>query len=330
MENVSVVLPTRNNENHIADLLDSIFSQSFEGEIEVLVMDSSDDRTPEIAEMYSQNHDVRIVRVEPEDYNYGGTRNLGASMTSGDVLVFISADVDVRDKNWLTKLVRNLEDPLVAGVFGRQIPKEDASPMEEFFIRCTYPDRGRVFWLKGSKKIADLFFSNTNSAIKREVWEKIPLPEMLKSEDQEWAKRALLADYKILYEPEAIVYHSHCYTLKEVFKEYFDSGATLPYVYSDDRVRPPSFFLRGVDYEVKQLKYFLERGYFKHIPYSLVYDSMKFLGYFLGTKYKYMPTWMRKALCKKSNHWDKYLDAVPVDAEGYKTGVLELTKRIIQ
>ena len=58
MENVSVILPTRNNEDHIADLLDSIFSQSFEGEVEVLVMDSSDDRTPEIAEMYSQNHNA--------------------------------------------------------------------------------------------------------------------------------------------------------------------------------------------------------------------------------------------------------------------------------
>lgn len=330
MENVSVVLPTRNNEDHIADLLDSIFSQSFKGEIEVLVMDSSDDRTPEIAEMCSQNHNVRVVRVEPEDYNYGGTRNLGASMTNGDVLFFISADVEVRDKNWLTKLARNLEDPLVAGVFGRQIPKEDASPMEEFFIRYTYPDHRRVFWLKDSKKIADLFFSNTNSAIKREVWEKIPLPEMLKSEDQEWAKRVLLAGYKIVYKPEAIVYHSHRYTLKEVFKEYFDSGATLPYVYSDHKVRPPSFLVRGLNYEVKQLRYFLEKGYFKHIPYSLVYDSMKFLGYFLGTKYKYMPTWMRKALCKKSNHWDKYLDAVPVDAKGYKTGVLKLIRKIIQ
>ena len=330
MENVSIILPTRNNEDHIADLLDSIFSQSYEGEIEVLIIDSSEDKTPEIAETYSHNHNVRVVRVEPEDYNYGGTRNLGASMTNGDFLVFISTDVDIRDKNWLTKLVKSLEDPLVAGVYGRQIPKEDVSPMEEFFIMYTYPDRGRMFWLKDSKKITDLFFSNTNSAIKREVWEKIPLPEMLKSEDQEWAKRVLLAGYKIVYEPEAIIYHSHHYTLKEVFKEYFDSGATLPYVYSDDRVRPPSFFFRGLSYEVKQLKYFLEKGYFKHVPYSLVHDSMKFLGYFLGTKYKYMPTWMRKALCKKSNHWDKYLDAISVDAEDYKTGVIELTKEIIQ
>lgn len=321
MENVSIILPTRNNEDHIAVLLDSVFSQSFEGEIEVLVMDSSDDKTPEIAEMYSQNHNVRVVRVEPEDYNYGGTRNLGASMTDGDFLVFISTDVDIRDKNWLTKLVKNLEDPLVAGVYGRQVPKEDASPMEEFFIKYTYLNEKKVYYLGNTEKLTDFFFSNTNSAIRYEIWEKIPLPEMLKSEDQEWAKRALSAGYKIVYEPDAYVYHSHHYTLAKVFREYFDSGATMPYVYDDERIDPPSFLFRGLNYEVTQFRYFLEKKYFKHIPYSLVYDFMKFLGYFLGTKYKHMPMKLRKTLCKKSNHWDKYDSAVDLKEKWKAEGV---------
>lgn len=307
---MSVILPTRNNEDHIADLLDSIFSQIYEGETEVLVMDSSDDRTPEIAETYSHNHNVRVVRVEPDDYNYGDTRNLGASMTDGDFLVFISTDVDIRDDNWLIKLVKNLEDPLVAGVYGRQIPKEDASPMEEFFIKYTYPNVRKVYYLGNVEKLTDFFFSNTNSAIKRGVWEKIPLPEMLKSEDQEWVKRALLAGYKTVYEPDAAVYHSHHYSLKAVFREYFDSGATMPYVYNDEKISSPSFFVRGLNYELNQFRYFLEKKYYINIPYSLVYDLIKFLGYFLGTKCKYMPIWLKKTLSKKSNHWDKYYNAV--------------------
>jgi len=315
MVSVSIILPTRNNEDHIGTLLSSIFSQNFEGKIDVLIMDSSDDRTPEIAKAFSKDYDVRVVRVEPEDYNYGGTRNLGASITNGEILVFISTDVDIRDNLWLKKLVRNLEDPLVAGVYGRQIPKEDASPMEEFFIKYTYPPVRKVFYLKGSERLRDFFFSNTNSAIKREVWEKIPLPEMLKSEDQEWAKRALLAGYKIVYDPEAAVYHSHYYTLKKVFKEYFDSGATMPYVYNDERINPGSFFVRGLRYEVSQLRYFLNKGYSKMIPYSILYDFMKFLGYSLGTKYKFMPKWLRKALCKKSNHWDKYDDIISASSK---------------
>ena len=310
MYRVSVILPTRNNEDHIGGLLDSIFSQTLKGEFEVLVMDSSDDRTPDIAEMYSQNHNLRVVRVEPEDYNYGGTRNLGASMTKGDILVFISTDIDIRDQNWLRKLVRNFEDPLVAGVYGRQIPKEDAPPMEEFFIKYMYPSVRKEYYLKPRQKLRELFFSNTNSAIRRDVWKKIPLSEMLKSEDQEWAKRAVLAGYKVIYDHEAFVHHSHNYMLKQVFQEYFDSGVTLPYVYNDSRIEVPSFFSRGLKYEYSEIKYFINQGYAKAIPYALVYNFIKFLGYSLGARHKLMPTWLRKALCKRSDHWDKYNDAI--------------------
>ena len=326
LNSVSVILPTRNNQDHIESLLESIFSQTFGGGVEVLVMDSSDDRTPDIAKDFSVSHNLRVVRVEPEDYNYGGTRNLGASMTSGDVLVFISTDVEIRDCLWLAKLLKDLDGPLVAGVYGRQMPKEDASPMEEFFIQYTYPDRRKVFCMRGSVKLTDFFFSNTNSAIRREVWEKIPLPEMLKSEDQEWAKRVLLAGYRIVYSPEAVVYHSHHYTLKQVFKEYFDSGATMPYVYSDERIRPSSFLARGLDYEIAQLQYFIDRGYWRCIPYSFLYDFTKSLGYSLGTKCKHMPRWLKKALCKKANHWDRYDDVISPESGLMRT---QLNREIV-
>ena len=310
MSGISIILPTRNNEDHIGTLLSSIFNLKVEGDLEVLILDSSDDRTPQIASEFSEKGDLRIFRVEPEDYNYGGTRNFGALLSSGDYLVFISTDVDIRDDEWLRKLIMPLEDPFVAGVYGRQIPKEDASPMEEFFINYTYPDERKTYYLRDTEKLDYFFFSNTNSAIKREVWEEIPLPEMLKSEDQEWAKRALLAGYKIIYEPDAFVYHSHHYSLVEVFREYFDSGATMPYVYNDERIDRPNFIIHGFNYELAKLRYFLEMKYFGHIPYSLVYDFMKFLGYFLGTKCMYLPTRITKILCKKSNHWDKYDSAI--------------------
>lgn len=310
MGSISIILPTRNNENHIGDLLTSIFSQRVEEDLELLILDSSDDSTPQIASKFSKKGDLRIVRVEPEDYNYGGTRNLGASLTSGDFLVFISTDVDIRDDDWLNKLVRPLEDSLVAGVYGRQIPKEDASPMEEFFIKYTYPNDRRVCYLGNTEKLKDLFFSNTNSAIKREIWEKINFPEMLMSEDQEWAKRVVLAGYKIIYEPNAVVYHSHNYDLKQVFKRYFDSGATLPYVYNNTKLEPSNFLLQGLTYEIKQFQYLFENGYIQAIPYAFLYDLFKFLGYFFGTKYKYLPLWLRKSLSNNANHWDKYNDII--------------------
>jgi rhamnosyltransferase len=309
MLKASFILPTRNVPKTIGPLLEAIYGQEYDGEIEVLIMDSSDDETPEIVRKFP----VKMVRVEPEDYNYGRTRNEGAAMTDGELLVFLSTDIEIRDKSWLAKLTRPFSDPQVAGVYGRQIPKEGAAPMEQFFIRSAYPAQSRVSAPgDGNLRKGLVMFSNNNSAVRRSVWEKIKLPEMLKSEEAEWTVRVLMAGYKIAYASEATVYHSHHYTLKQVFKEYFDSGATMPALhrgkvvdYSMGRV-----FLDGVSFVLKEYGFMLKKGYWHWIPYAMLYDFMKFAGLFLGSKQKYMPQRMRRALCKKKNHWDSYRDVI--------------------
>lgn len=309
MTKVSFILPTRNVEKYIGPLLETIFSQEYDGDIEVLIMDSSDDRTPEIVKGFP----IKYVWVEPDDYNYGRTRNEGAAMTGGDFLVFLSTDVEIRDKKWLSRLARHFSDPEVAGVYGRQLPKEGAPPMEQFFILHTYPAESNSFSLKeGKLRKGIVFFSNTNSAIRRSVWEQIKIPEMLKSEDQEWAKRALLAGYKIVYDSEAIVYHSHKYSLKNVFHEYFDSGAVVPVIHREEKFKYSMkyFLIDGLKFISEEYKFMLKNGYGHWIPYAIFYDLTKFLGTFLGSKQRYMPIRMKKFLCKKKNHWDKYNDVI--------------------
>jgi rhamnosyltransferase len=305
----SIIVPTRNMEATIESLLESIFSQEYDGDFDVLIMDSSDDRTPEIAGTYP----VKIVRVEPEDYNYGKTRNEGAAMSEGEFLVFISADVEIADRRWLSKLTRHFADPKVAGVYGRQIPQKGASPMEQFYVLYTYRAESSVLSFENGKpKLGMVFFSDVNGAIRRSVWQQIKKPEMLKSDDIEWTKRALLAGYRIVYDAEASVYHSNKYSLKTVFHEYFDSGAAMPAVYTRDTINYSmwSFVWDGLKYIANEYKFMLSNGYWYWIPYAAAYDIVKFLGVFLGSKQKHMPLWMKRALCKKKNHWDKYDDVI--------------------
>ena len=309
MPKASFILPTRNVPRTIGPLLEAIFSQDYNGDIEVLIMDSSDDETPEIAQRFP----VKMVRVESGDDNYGRARNEGAAMTDGELLIFLSTDIEIRNKRWLSRLARHFSDPKVAGVYGRQKPKEGATPMEQFFIRSAYPPESHLSVLGGERLKKGLFlFSNNNSAVRRSVWEKIKLPEMLKSEEAEWAVRVLLAGYKIVYDSEAAVYHSHHYTLKQVFREYFDSGATMPTLrrgkvvnYSMGRV-----FLDGIAFIFKEYKFMIKDGYWYWIPYAIVYDLMKFLGIFLVSKQKFIPPRVKRALCKKKNHWDTYGDVI--------------------
>jgi rhamnosyltransferase len=306
---VSIILPTYNVEKNIRNLLNSIYDQKFDGKIEVLIIDSSDDNTPNIVK--NEFPQAQMIRVESEDYNYGKTRNEGAEMTDGECIVFLSADINIADETWLSKLIKPFNDPNVAGVFGRQLPKEGAYPMERFFICHTYPSKSYTLSLNKNGKIKkSFFFSNTNSAIRRSIWKKHKIPEMLMSEDQEWGKRVVLDGYKIIYSSEALVYHSHNYSLKDNFQRFFDSGATLAYVYNDNRIEKKNFMWEGMTYELGELKYLLQSGHALWMPYALLYDFMKFLGYLAGTQQKYMPVWMKKALCKKTNHWSKYDDII--------------------
>ena len=311
MTKVSIILPTKNVENYIGDLLRNVYRQDFSGEVETIILDSSDDRTLEIAKVFP----VKIIHLEEEEFNHGNTRNFGAFMAKGDYLVFLSADVVIKDSQWLTKMLKPFKDSMVAGVFGRQHPKKDANPMEKFFIQYVYPLKSYVLEMndKGKVQLKDpVFFSTVSAAIRKEVWEKIKLPEMLMSEDQEWAKRTLLAGYKIAYASESVVYHSHDYSLKQVFHRFFGSGATLPYIYHHEKIEYPKrkFIIEGLKYLKAECQYIVNHGGVKRLPYAMLYEFIRFLGYFLGTKHKYMPIWLKVMLSNKKNHWKKYNDIV--------------------
>ncbi len=63
------------------------------------------------------------------------------------------------------------------------------------------------------------------SAIRRSVWERMPFNEDLQySEDIDWTWRARGLGYQIRYVPDAMVMHSHNYTLRQFYKRQFGEG----------------------------------------------------------------------------------------------------------
>ncbi len=315
---VSVILPTRNVETYIGQLLDDILKQDYAGDIDVLVMDSSDDRTPDIARDYGQ----KVVRVEPEDYNYGATRNLGVWQTKGEFCVFLSADIKIVNRHWLRNMLQNFTDKRVAGVYGRQVPWPDAVPMERYSRLRFYPPQRQVFEFNAEKGLGmdELFFSNVSSAIRRDVYEQFPLPEMLKTEEWVWARQVLLAGYKLVYEPTSMVYHSHNYTLWQVLREYFDSGASFTAVFPGTKFSPFSVLGSGLQYLVQEFQFLAQIGEFRKTPYALLYELIKGLGLFLGMGFRRMPKRITRFFTKKRNHWDRYSDVIAAPSTSQNKG----------
>jgi hypothetical protein len=86
----------------------------------------------------------------------------------------------------------------------------------------------------------------------------------------------------------------------------------MPFIYNNGQVEysMKDFLIDGTKHLLRQLKFFAHNNYTKWIPYATIYDAFKFLGIFLGANQKYMPLWLKRALCKKKNHWNKYTDIV--------------------
>ena len=231
---ISVVLPVKNGGRGLSELLRRILAQRCEGCVEIVAVDSgSTDETREIL----IGHKARVLSVPAESFNCGRTRNLAAAHAAGEALVFVTARALPADDQWLANLIRPLEeDPRVAGVYSRILPRPDADlPNSREYLHSAWPTRCRrtitsraeYEGLSPTELNRFIEFNNVSAAARPSVLAKIPFPEIDFAEDRLWAKKVLESGFAIHYEPSSVVLHSHNYTYEQLFLRSVDEGSAL-------------------------------------------------------------------------------------------------------
>ena len=90
---ISIVVPTKDEEIHIGNLLDSVQMQEYnKGLFDVTVVDSGSDGTLEVVEKFQDSMEIKIFRTK---CGVGTARNIGAGAAKGDVILFADADVEL-------------------------------------------------------------------------------------------------------------------------------------------------------------------------------------------------------------------------------------------
>ncbi len=293
----SISILTKNEERNIGACLDAVFSQKGVGMFEVNLIDSgSTDATLEIARGYP----IRIEQIPADAFHHARTRNYAAGLGKGPILISLSGDAIPASDAWLRNMLANFSDPRVGAVYGRQLPKPGCTVERRDTFDTVYGDQRIVKDPANRNGMGYRFyhFSDANSAIRRSVWEAAPYPENLKMfEDLAIAKLILDAGWKIVYESEAPVFHSHHYNAAQLFKRYFDIGYALKELEIWDAPGTRSSLLRDLHKLLRrQLGRVTENGTRDRAHADVGQSFAKSAGFLLGVNQRYLPLALKRHL----------------------------------
>jgi glycosyltransferase involved in cell wall biosynthesis len=133
---VSVVIPTHNDEATIAETLESVFAQRFDGGFEVIVVnDGSTDGTRAVLEKFG----ARIRVIDQENAGVAAARNVGIRAAAGEYIVLLDGD-DTWIDEMLEKTVPVLDkNPACVAVFTNGTEVDGAGRV----INPSYVEPGR-------------------------------------------------------------------------------------------------------------------------------------------------------------------------------------------
>lgn len=267
---VSIVIPIFNGDAFLHEVLRMVCRQKTSICYEIICIDSGSTDT---SKSVCQQYHVRYYEIPQKQFNHGLTRNQGVHVSKGELIVFLSQDAIPAGDYWLENLIAPFKDKQVAGVYGRQIPRDDADVLTKKHLNSwlTGEKETRISFIQNKEEYMKLpsmkkyelcNFDNVCSCIRKSVWTTIPFEKTVFAEDLTWSKKALGLGYKIVYEPKAAVIHSHqrsvlyeykrtyvCHrklyelfkiqtvpTLKDVMKCFFMTmKSDLPYVYYSEK-----------------------------------------------------------------------------------------------
>jgi len=220
---ISVIIPTFNAQNYLPKLLEKLSNQTIDFEL-IIIDSSSTDNTQEIAKQYTNN----IIKIPKSEFDHGGTRTKAAKAASGDILIFLTQDAMPTDNSALKRLIKPILKGEAVAAYGRQLAHNNATIFAKHLREFNYKNRSYVREIKDAKEygIKTAFFSDSFSAYRKDAIKSVGWFKegTIFGEDMHLVARLLLDGKKIAYSANAMVYHSHNYTIKEDFMRYFDTG----------------------------------------------------------------------------------------------------------
>jgi glycosyltransferase involved in cell wall biosynthesis len=283
---LSVVVPVRDGARYLHEVLAAVAQQA--PAAEVLVVDSgSTDGSVEIA----RRAGARLHEIASGDFGHGRTRNLGAELTSGDVIAFLTQDATPAP-GWAAAILGPFADPRVGVVLGPQLPRPGTPPMVA----------RELAWFFANLPAQDPYLSNVNAAYRRACWEEVRFRDVPYAEDQAFGRDLRQTGWRKAFAPDAAVLHAHDYSTLGFWRRAFDEARGLRETRDWVERISPRATLGGIRRQVRRdQRWMREQGWRRArravwVPRSAAHHAGRKLFAWLGSRADRLPRPLRRAL----------------------------------
>jgi rhamnosyltransferase len=130
--------------------------------------------------------------------------------------------------------------------------------------------------------IRTFFASNVCSAMKKDLFFRAGMfhEGIHANEDMLITAQFILDGYKVAYVPEAMVIHSHNYSLFRQFRRYYNIGASIKenrWLLEHARAEG-----EGITFLREQVRFTIKHREYRWIPYIFLESTAKYAGYRIG------------------------------------------------
>jgi len=281
----SIIIRAYNEEKHIGRLLRGIQEQDLH-DVQVILVDSgSTDGTRDVARAYP----VEIVAIDPREFTFGRSLNLGIAAASAPLIVMASAHVYPVYPDWLTKMLQPFQHAEVGLVYGKQRGTGTTAFSEHQIFSHWFPD-------VSVRKQSHPFCNNANAAIRKELWQQHPYDETLPGlEDLEWGKWAQEQGYTISYVAEAEIIHVHNESLDGIYNRYKREAMAFKRIYPHETFTLRDLnrlFLQNVISDWREAR--RQKVFAHHFFHIIGFRWRQFYGTYQGYRQSGPLTWQLK------------------------------------
>ena len=291
---VDVILLTYKPNKQVFQLIEALEKQTYPVQ-KIIIMNTEEKYFERLfygTGFLEKYNNIEVHHISAKEFDHGKTRNRATAYSNADIFVCMTHDAIPADDKLIEELVNALtNEGGIAAAYARQLPLPDCREIEKFTRGFNYPEESAI---KSKADIQQLgvktfFCSNVCAAYNRNIFDMLGgfIKKTIFNEDMIFAGLAIKSGYKIAYDAEAKVLHSHNYNCRQQFQRNFDLGvsqADHPEIFTNVSSKS-----EGIKLVKQTIRHLSENKQKRLIPYLFVSSGAKYLGYQLGIHYKSLP-----------------------------------------